>query len=180
MPEMNGFDLAREIKTIESLKGVPIIVLSSAGRKGDGKICTDIGIEGYLTKPIRRDDLCKAIESVLGLSVIEEDQASPKLVTRHTTAEDRWKETQILLAEDYPTNQQMALRHLSRAGYQVDLAENGQQAVEAYKRKHYDLILMDIQMPVMDGYEATKEIRKLERSLVNDHSSLAKDNTNDK
>jgi len=89
MPEMNGFDLAREIKTIESLKGVPIIVLSSAGRKGDGKICTDIGIEGYLTKPIRRDDLRKAIEPVLGLSVIEEDQASPKLVTRHTIAEDR-------------------------------------------------------------------------------------------
>jgi CheY-like chemotaxis protein len=162
MPQMSGFDLAREIKTIKALKGVPIIVLTSAGRKGDGKSCRDIGIEGYLVKPIRRDDLHMAIISVLGLSMGKEVETAPKLVTRHTIAEDYRKDVQILLAEDYPTNQQVALRHLNGAGYQVDLAEDGQQAVEACKRKQYDLILMDIQMPVMDGYKATREIRKLE------------------
>jgi CheY-like chemotaxis protein/HPt (histidine-containing phosphotransfer) domain-containing protein len=161
MPEMGGFDLAKEIRATEALKGIPIIMLTSVGTRGDGKICTDIGINGYLAKPIRRDDLHMAVISVLGLSV-EEDQALPKLVTRHTIAEHSRKDVQILLAEDYPTNQQVAMRHLNKAGYQVDLVEDGQQAVEAYRRKAYDLILMDIQMPVMDGYEATREIRKLE------------------
>jgi len=162
MPEMSGFDLAKEIRATEALKGIPIIILTSVGTRGDGKICTDIGIEGYLTKPIRRDDMHIAIISVLGLSIEEKADTLPKLVTRHSIAEDTRRDIQILLVEDYPTNQQVALRHLSKAGYQVDLAEDGKQAVEAYRRKGYDLILMDIQMPVMDGYEATREIRKLE------------------
>ncbi|MBW1908477.1 MAG: PAS domain S-box protein [Deltaproteobacteria bacterium] len=162
MPEMSGFDLAREIKRVETLKGVTIIVLTSAGMKGDGKSCREMGINGYLTKPIRQDDLRKAIVSVLGLSIGQDIDTLPELVTRHSIAEESRKEVQILLAEDYPTNQQVAMRHLQRAGYQVDLVENGQQAVEACKRKAYDLILMDIQMPLMDGYEATHEIRKLE------------------
>jgi len=162
MPEMSGFELASEIRTMEALKGVPIIALTSTGRRGDGKRCRDIGIEGYLNKPIKKDDLYKTIISVLGLFMEEKLQIAPKLVTIHTIVEDYRKKAQILLVEDYPTNQQVAMRHLQGAGYQVDLAENGQQAVEAYKRKHYDIILMDIQMPVMDGYEATKAIRKLE------------------
>jgi CheY-like chemotaxis protein/HPt (histidine-containing phosphotransfer) domain-containing protein len=180
MPRMSGFDLAREIRKIKALKEVPIIALSSAGTRGDGKICRDIGIEGYLTKPIRRDDLHTAIISVLGLSMGKEVETAPKLVTRHTIAEDSRGKIQILLAEDYPTNQQIALRHLHGAGYQADLAEDGQKALEACKRKQYDLILMDIQMPVIDGYEATKAIRDLEKSLVTGHSSKGKDSTNDK
>jgi two-component system sensor histidine kinase/response regulator len=180
MPQMSGFDLAREIREIKDLKEVPIIALSSAGRRGDGKICTDIGVEGYLTKPIRRDDLHMAILSVLGLSKEKEAESSPRLVTRHSIAEVSRGEVQILLAEDYPTSQQVALRHLEGAGYQVDLAENGRQAVEAYKRKGYDLILMDIQMPVMDGYEATKAIRDVEKSIVTGHSSVGRQSTNDK
>jgi len=166
MPQMSGFDLARKIRKIKALKETPIIALTSAGRRGDGKLCADIGIEGYLTKPIRRDDLHMAIISVLGLSRARVD-ALPRLVTRHTLAEEGRKDVHILLAEDYPTNQQVAIRHLSKAGYQVDLAENGNQAVEAYRRKAYDLILMDIQMPLMDGYEATREIRKLETQPLN-------------
>ena len=162
IPEMSGFDLAKAIKTMETLEGVPIIVLTSAGKKGDGRICKEIGINGYLTKPIRHDDLHKAIVSVLGLSIGQGTAHLPALVTRHSIVEDFRKEVQILLVEDYPTNQQVAMRHLIKGGYQVDLAEDGRQAVEAYKRKAYNLILMDIQMPIMDGYAATQEIREIE------------------
>ena len=162
MPEMSGFDLAREIKTMGTLKGVPIIILTSAGRKGDGSSCKEIGINGYLTKPIRQDELRKAMVSVLGLCKEQDVDILPELVTKHTVAEKFRKEVQILLAEDYLTNQQVAMRHLQSAGYRIDLAENGLQAAEAYKRKRYDLILMDIQMPVMDGFAATHQIREIE------------------
>ena len=161
MPEMSGFELVKEIRAIKDSKEVPTIVLSSAGMRGDAKICADIGIEGYLNKPVRRDDLRKGIILVLGLSTKKELDTFPGLVTRHSIAELK-KETQILLTEDYPTNQQVAMRHLVKGGYQVDLAEDGRQAVEAYKRKRYDLILMDIQMPIMDGYAATRKIRGIE------------------
>ena len=162
MPEMSGFDLAREIRTVEILKGVPIIVLTSAGMQGDGRSCKEIGINGYLTKPIKQDDLRMALGSVLGLSAGQDINTVPELVTAHTIAKESRKDFQILLAEDYPTNQQVALRYLNKAGFRVDLAEDGRQAVEAYSRKQYDIILMDIQMPLMDGYEATKAIRALE------------------
>ena len=106
----------------------------------------------------------------------EQIPATPDLVTGYSVAEDYRKEIRILLVEDYPTNQQVVMRHLSRAGYQVDLAEDGSQAVKAYKRKKYNLIFMDIQMPIMDGYAATQEIRKietrnLEQSTINNHQS---------
>ena len=176
MPEMSGFDLAKEIKTIDTLKRVPIIVLTSAGKKGDGRSCKEIGINGYLTKPIRQDEMRKAIVSVLGLSTDRETGSMPEIVTRHSLSEDYRKEIQILLVEDYPTNQQVAMRHLMKGGYQVDLAEDGSQAVKAYKRKSYNLIFMDIQMPIMDGYAATQEIRKietrnLEQSTINNPKS---------
>ncbi|SPD72919.1 putative Histidine kinase [uncultured Desulfobacterium sp.] len=163
MPEMDGFDLTKEIRKIEALKKVPIIVLTSIGTIGDGKKCRDIGIDGYLAKPVRRGDLFKAIIAVLGLS--SEDGTAQSLVTRHSLSEDYRREVQILLVEDYPTNQQVAMKNLQNAGYQVDLAENGQQAVDACKRKRYDLILMDIEMPVMDGYDAATAIRNQESQL---------------
>ena len=178
MPEMSGFDLVKEIKTMETLKEVPIIVLTSSGRKGDGRNCKEIGVNGYLTKPIRQNELRKAIVSVLGLSTGRKTGSLPELVTRHSVTEDYRKEIQILLVEDYPTNQQVAMRHLIKGGYQVDLAEDGSQAVKAYKRKNYNLIFMDIQMPIMDGYAATQEIREIETrnleqsSIINQQSSI--------
>ncbi len=165
MPDMNGFETAREIRTIEELKEVPIIILTPLGRRGDGRNCKDIGIQGYLTKPISQSNLRKAIETVLNLSSDGKKETLSQLVTKHTIAEVNRKEVQILLVEDYQTNQEIVVMHLHQAGYQVDFVENGLQAVEAYKRKQYDIILMDIQMPVMDGYTATKTIRDLEQKI---------------
>jgi hypothetical protein len=165
MPEQSGLDLSREIKSTKELKSIPIMLLSSVGTKGDSKKFREIGIGGYLTKPIRKNDLYKAIQSILDFPV-EKNAEDTRLVTRHTLMEDQMKNDRILLAEDYPTNQQIALRHLKGAGYRVDLAENGRQTVEAFKLKPYDIILMDIQMPDMDGYQATDAIRKLEAEGV--------------
>ncbi len=162
MPEINGFDLAREIRSVESFSSIPIIIYTAFGNPGDGKICRDLGIEGYLTKPIGGKELRRTIERVLGSSMSGESGRELDLVTRHSIAEENKIKICVLLAEDYPTNQVIAKRHLEQAGYQVDLAENGMQAIEAFKRKHYELIFMDVQMPVMDGYQATKAIRELE------------------
>ena len=162
MPKTNGFDLAEEIRIAYPEPRIPIILLTSPGIRGDARICRDMGIEGYLPKPITANNLRQVIESVLGLSVRETENAAPELITKHTVIENKKKDLQILLAEDYPTNQQIAMRHLGRAGHRVDLAQNGREAVEAFKENHYDLILMDIQMPEMDGFEATLAIRKLE------------------
>jgi signal transduction histidine kinase/DNA-binding response OmpR family regulator/HAMP domain-containing protein len=155
MPEMSGFDLVREIRAAEELRTVPVIVLTSLGVAGKPEQ-GEIQVEACLTKPVRRDELYQAIQSALGISP-EEDEDTPE--PAHAAP---GKKLRILLAEDYPTNQQVGIRHLSNAGYSVDLAENGREALENFKRKHYDLILMDIQMPLMDGYEATKTIRETE------------------
>ncbi len=161
MPGMDGFELVGKIKAIEALKEIPTIILSSMGRIGDGKKCKDLGVDAYLTKPIRRDNLLNSIKSVLSQSQ-EGVTSGQKLVTRHTIVEENLKNIQILLAEDHPTNQQVAMAYLKKAGFHVDLAEDGRQAVKAFKQKEYDLVLMDIQMPVMDGYEATAGIRAYE------------------
>ncbi|HIJ20167.1 MAG TPA: response regulator [Deltaproteobacteria bacterium] len=162
MLETKGFDFAEKINSLKDLKGVPVVVISSAGMRGDGKRCRDIGVDGYLAKSITPSGLRKTIEAVIGLSMERSAQADSRPITRHSIAEDQRKKFEILLAEDYPTNQKVALRHLRGAGYQVDLAEDGRQAAEAYKRKRYDLILMDIQMPIMDGFSATQRIREIE------------------
>jgi PAS domain S-box-containing protein len=160
---MNGFDLAREVGRTESLKTIPIIIIADSGNPGDGKICRDLGIAGYLSKPFSDDNLFCAIQTVLDSSLKGQEF---ELVTKHSIIERERKEFRILLAEDYPTNQEIAQRHLQQAGYEVDLAENGQQALEAFKRKSYDLIFMDIQMPILDGYQTTKAIREIESALA--------------
>ena len=165
MPEMNGFEMVQQIRKIDAIKKVPIIIITSIGNHGDGNRCIDLGIEGYLTKPIRQDELYEAMLSVLGLSSSKDVQATAKLVTQHTIAEERRKKIQILLVEDYPTNQEVATMYLKSGRYNVDLADNGQKAVAAYKRKQYDLVFMDIQMPVMDGFAATAKIRAHELEL---------------
>lgn len=166
LPPKSSFDLAQEIKSKEGFKDIPLIILSSLGRIGDGQRCKQMGVEGYLTKPVSYDDLYKVINAVMSFSKKEKERLKIPLITKHTVSEMDGQSISILLVEDYPTNQYLALENLRNAGYRVDLVENGYEAVKAFQRNHYDLILMDIQMPVMDGYEATRQIRELESRLA--------------
>ncbi len=161
LPEMDGFTLASRIRANDLLKNMKIILISGMSEIGHGGKCRRMGVDGYLNKPVKSPDLELAIKLVVGADSTTAPE-SKQLVTRHTLAENQAAQVRILLAEDYLTNQQVALNHLRRAGYTVDLAENGEEAVTAFACQAYDLILMDMQMPVMDGYEATRHIRRLE------------------
>ncbi|MCF6247632.1 MAG: GAF domain-containing protein [Desulfobacula sp.] len=168
LPEMNGFELAQKIRTGKDFSRLPIIMLTSTGKLGDGSKCRDIGINGYLPKPVKKEELKTIIATVLG-KIKDEKEIQEKLITRHTIAEGLAKKIDILLVEDYPTNQKIAMKHLTSVGYKVILAENGKIAVTQFKQKHFDLILMDIQMPEMDGYDATRHIRECEGKLADLH-----------
>ncbi len=159
MPEMDGFALAERIKKDPHLVGATIMMLTSAGHLGDAARCRELGISAYLVKPIRQGELLQAICNVLNLST----QKKAPLVTRHTLRELR-NRSRILLAEDNAINQALAVRLLEKRGYMVSVAVNGRETLAAYDNNNIDLVLMDVQMPEMDGLEATAAIRQRERS----------------
>ncbi len=160
MPEMDGFALAESMKGDSEFAKAVIVMVTSAGLRGDAARCRELGIGAYLTKPIGRADLLEAIRAVLGKG--EQANRSVALVTRHHLRESH-RRLKILLAEDNGVNQVLATRLLEKMGHAVILAENGRAAVEAEEKEQFDLILMDIQMPEMDGYEATAAIREREQ-----------------
>ncbi|MEK9134512.1 MAG: response regulator, partial [Pseudomonadota bacterium] len=146
-----------------------VILLTSVGRRGDAKTAKALGISAYLTKPIRESQLVRCLAMVLEQPALSpvggQAQPGPELVTRHTLAEAATSAgMKILLAEDNIINQKVAVRMFERLGHRVDVVANGLEAVEALSRIGYDLVFMDCQMPEMDGFEATREIRAREQS----------------
>ncbi|MEW6110997.1 MAG: PAS domain S-box protein [Thermodesulfobacteriota bacterium] len=161
MPEMDGFDFAHSIKSDPRFESVPVIMLTSAGQRGDGARCQMAKVAAYLLKPVKQSDLLSAISRLLqaaaGNVVVE------SLITRHTIRETRRK-LRILLAEDNLVNQKVATKMLEKMGHGVTVVANGKAAAEAVGRSIFDVILMDVQMPEMDGLQSTKVIRERERT----------------
>jgi signal transduction histidine kinase/CheY-like chemotaxis protein len=159
MPEMDGFTLAEHIHKDPELLNATIMMLTSAGHLGDATRCRELGISAYLVKPIRQGELLDAICQLLdGTARLQPDP----LVTRHTLREDKHR-IRILLAEDNAINQTLAVRLLEKRGYSVTVVPDGQAAVEAFQLGSFELVLMDIQMPGMDGFQATAAIRAREK-----------------
>src|SRR6058998_600658 len=158
MPDSDGFELAAAVRADRELAATRLLILTSAGQRGDGERCRQMGIQAYLTKPIARADLIEAVSTVL--TEAPPAGAAPALITRHSIAESRHT-LRILLAEDNPVNQQVATAMLVKRGHQVDVVGNGREAVDAVRAVRYDVVLMDIQMPELDGFAATAGIRAL-------------------
>ncbi len=159
MPEVDGFDLAAKIKDAPEYKDILIMMLSSSGFRGDSTRCRDLGLAAYLTKPVKQSLLLDAVMMSLG----DKDDAAGQgtLITRHSIAQNRSR-YQILLAEDNIINQKLAVKILENRGHKVTVVENGEEAVSTLEKGAYDLVLMDVQMPKMDGFQATQEIRRRE------------------
>jgi PAS domain S-box-containing protein len=159
MPGLNGFELAQRIRQNPDTVGATVMMLTSEGQRGDAARCRELGIASYLMKPISQFELLDAIMTALG----EPHQQSQNLITRHSLRESRRK-LNLLLAEDNVVNQTLATRLLEKLGHRVTLANNGREAIAHWQNEKFDAILMDVDMPVMNGYEATENIRAQEQS----------------
>ena len=159
MPGMNGFDTASALAALPHWSQVPIVMLSSGGSLGDAARCRELGIDGYLLKPASPEELLAITMSVLG--TCRGMPCATPVVTRHAVREGS-PSLDILLVEDNAMNRELATVLLSNAGHRVTHAENGHEALDRHAAGHFDMILMDLQMPEMGGFEATAQIRQRE------------------
>jgi two-component system sensor histidine kinase/response regulator len=162
MPNMDGFTLIEHIRQRPELATATIMMLTSAGHRGDAARCQELGVSAYLLKPIRQSELREAVARVLGAR--PGDGAIP-LITRFSLHDERDPSASlhVLLAEDNAVNQRLAVRLLEKRGHRVTVAGNGREALAALSKAKFDLVFMDVQMPEMDGLEATGAIREQEK-----------------
>ena len=171
LPDMDGESLGRMIKDDPALRETLLVMLTSVGQRGDAKRVSEAGFSAYLVKPVSPSQLLDALSAVWGTW---KEGISTTLITRHTLAESQTAKAvpvpkqekpihaHVLVVEDNAVNQRLGMRMLEKRGCRVDVAANGLEAVEMVERLKYDLVFMDCQMPEMDGYEATAEIRRRE------------------
>jgi PAS domain S-box-containing protein len=160
MPEMDGFTLAERIQASPQLARPTIMMLTSANQLGDAARCRELGLAAYLVKPVQQAELLEAIRAALRLSLAGQEKPSAVLAT---TEPYNGPSLKILLAEDNVVNQTLAVRLLGKLGHRVRVAANGREALAALEQEAFDLVLMDVQMPEMDGFEVTAAIRAKEK-----------------
>ena len=170
MSEVDGGSLCGKIKVEPQLKDLTLVMLASIGKRGDAEHFQKLGFAAYLLKPVKQSLLLDCLRIVTGNPASVGKAPSKQIVTQYSISEDHKQHVRILLAEDNVVNQKIALHIMQKKlGYHTDVVTNGKEAIECLKRFDYDIVVMDCQMPVMDGYEATRNIRD-EGSHVKDHN----------
>jgi signal transduction histidine kinase/CheY-like chemotaxis protein len=165
MPGCNGAELARLILADSRLKPTCLVLMSSSGQRREGQLSAEPGFAGYLLKPVAQRDLASCLKLVLSSTAEPWHARTQTIVTQQPAVQRGSERHRILIAEDNVVNEKVARHSLQRLGFHVDAVKNGREAVTAWQTGRYDLILMDCQMPELDGYEATREIRTRERGL---------------
>jgi len=169
MPLMDGETLGKKIKGTDTLNNLKMVLITSAGLRGDAARMKKIGFDAYLNKPVKQTILNECIQEVFGKN--KEFPKKKSIITRHSLAENRKRNIRFLVVEDHMVNQKVIIGMLNKFGFNADTANNGEEAIEIMKKKSYDLIFMDIQMPKLNGYEATKCIRDPKTPIVK-HDSV--------
>ncbi len=164
---IKGDELGKMIKDDPVLKGTPLIMLTTQGMRGDASRMEKIGFAAYLTKPIRRSLLYDCLVEVLSSQKQTEKVKKNQIVTKHSVYDERRSKIRILIVEDNIVNQKIIQKIIEKAGFVYSIASNGKEALNALANDNYDLVLMDIQMPEMDGIEATRIIRNHESNVKN-------------
>jgi len=164
MPEMDGDMLGRKIKADPLLRDTLLVMMTSIGQKGDAKHMEEIGFSAYLTKPLKQSKLYDCLVTVLGAST--EKSVKEPIITNYTIKEISKRRVRILVADDNAVNQKVALKILEKLGYRADTVGNGLEVLKTLESVPYNLVLMDCQMPEMDGYEATRSIRDISSSVM--------------
>ncbi|MGA1867435.1 MAG: response regulator [bacterium] len=167
MQDMNGEELGRLIKADPLLQHIPLVMVTTNGQRGDVARLEEIGFTAYLTTATKQPMLYECLTTILGTKSSSAEKYNMPIITRHSLAEDKKRKIKILLAEDNLVNKKVALGILSILGYRVDSVNNGQEVISILEKRYYDLVLMDVQMPKMDGFEATKIIRDPNSKVLN-------------
>ncbi|MBF0452267.1 MAG: response regulator [Candidatus Magnetomorum sp.] len=164
MPIMDGETLGKKIKSTQELSQTKMILITSAGLRGDSARMKDIGFDAYLNKPVKQNILIECVQEVF--SKTKQNSSEKKsIITRHTLLENKKRNIQFLVVEDHIVNQKVIIGMLNKFGFHADTATNGREAIKALEKKAYDIIFMDIQMPIMNGYETTQAIRNPETPI---------------
>jgi CheY-like chemotaxis protein/HPt (histidine-containing phosphotransfer) domain-containing protein len=158
LPDIDGWELSARIRQHQEYDSVRILIMPSTGIRGDAKRCRDLRIDGYLTKPVIMEELYDTL-----VAIISGKQQCDHLVTRHTICEKQAPCT-ILVVDDVEINRELLRANLEKYGHLITMAQNGREAVDWFSKSSFDLIFMDMQMPILDGYGAVKEIRDIERN----------------
>ena len=167
MPEMDGREVGKIIKNNKQIQKTHLALLTSAGKRGDAKQLEMLGFDAFLIKPIRQSDLLDCLLMMMGKNISKSNQKTSQIITRHLISDNKKNKPHILLVEDNKINIIVAKALLKKLGCEVNVAMNGLEALEILKTKNYDIVFMDVQMPKMNGLEATREIRKDDSGILN-------------